>query len=332
MDSNAGETNPSAACRFYSPAMLADLLGVSVADVRSWQRRGLIHPARESAGVAWFDFSQLAAGRQLVRLLGQGLSPADLQCKLRRLSRWISEPSLADLSFEVEGTDVLLRQDGKISDIGGQRQFDFGADSNSSTDDLQSQEPDIVPFRTFSAELADSETDADEAFRLKQLAEQLEDRGEIAEAIEVWRTFHLVCGPRADSCFRLGELLYLSGDPGGARERYFMALEMDPGRIEVRASLGCVLLELGETGLAISGLARRVGQPPGLSGTCITIWQPHWTRRTGRTRPPHTGGLSCNCHRTVRGRTRPAAGCCPIPAESRSPRPRRPDQLSRRLS
>jgi tetratricopeptide (TPR) repeat protein len=41
-------------------------------------------------------------------------------------------------------------------------------------------------------------------------------------------------------------------DLPAARERYYMAVELDEDYVEARANLGCVLSELGEQELAIS--------------------------------------------------------------------------------
>ncbi len=248
MDQLTGDTTH---CR-YTPALLAELLGVTVADIRSWQRRGLIHPVETVNRVPYFDFTQLAAGRQLVNLLGQGITPAALERKLQRLADWLPEHSLANLALRVDGNEVLLRRDGQIVESGGQKRFDFDGDPAD-----HDRPADIIPLRLSAPGPGDGLTElphADDGYRLKRLAEQLEDAGEIHDAIRAWRTFHLACGPRAESCFRLGELLYLTGDGAAARERYFMALEMDPNLVEVRASLGCVLIELGEIDLAISAL------------------------------------------------------------------------------
>jgi tetratricopeptide (TPR) repeat protein len=45
-------------------------------------------------------------------------------------------------------------------------------------------------------------------------------------------------------------VLYRAGDLPAARERYYAALECDEEYVEARASLGCVLAELGELELA----------------------------------------------------------------------------------
>ena len=59
-------------------------------------------------------------------------------------------------------------------------------------------------------------------------------------------------GPRAEVCFLLAELLYRLGDVFAARERYFMAIELDEDFVEARANLGCVLAETGELELAVA--------------------------------------------------------------------------------
>ena len=57
---------------------------------------------------------------------------------------------------------------------------------------------------------------------------------------------------RAFTCFQLAELLYRIGDLHAARERYYMAIELDEDYVEARANLGCVLVELGQRDLAIA--------------------------------------------------------------------------------
>ena len=49
----------------------------------------------------------------------------------------------------------------------------------------------------------------------------------------------------------MAELLYQVNDLAAARERYSMAVEFDEAFVEARANLGCVLVELGQTELAL---------------------------------------------------------------------------------
>jgi tetratricopeptide (TPR) repeat protein len=50
----------------------------------------------------------------------------------------------------------------------------------------------------------------------------------------------------------LAELLYRVGDLKAARERYYMAIELNEDYVEARANLGCVLVELGDLELALA--------------------------------------------------------------------------------
>ena len=68
--------------RLYTPAMLAELLGVSLAVIRRWHRRGLIAPACEVRRLPYFDFQEVATARRLAQLLAAGVSPPAIEKKL----------------------------------------------------------------------------------------------------------------------------------------------------------------------------------------------------------------------------------------------------------
>ncbi len=88
------------------------------------------------------------------------------------------------------------------------------------------------------------------AGHLAHLAAELEDDGQWAAAAEMYRAAMAAGGPTAELCFQTAELLYRMEDLAGARERYYMALELDEEYVEARLSLGCVLIELGQNDLA----------------------------------------------------------------------------------
>ncbi|MCA9102279.1 MAG: MerR family transcriptional regulator, partial [Planctomycetales bacterium] len=115
--------------RLYTPAMLAELLGVPVGVIRRWQRRGLIAPAREVQRLAYFDFREVATARRLAELLDAGMTPLALEARLAAVRRLLPdvERPLEQLSVIAEGKDLLLRQGGGLIDSGGQRRFDFDA-------------------------------------------------------------------------------------------------------------------------------------------------------------------------------------------------------------
>jgi len=84
------------------------------------------------------------------------------------------------------------------------------------------------------------------------MAIEFEDNEDPESAIQVYRAMSLEFGPSSDVCFRIAELLYQQSDLAGAKERYFMAVELDETFVEARASLGCVLVELDQHELALS--------------------------------------------------------------------------------
>ncbi len=239
--------------RLYTPAMLADLLNVSVATIRRWHRRGLIVPAREVRRLPYFDFQEVATARRLAQLLGAGVSPAAIEKKLAELSRFVPEVErpLAQLSVIVEGRQLLLRQGEGLIEPGGQMRFDFEAieeQAAAAEDETERRSGETLSFEGYLAE----QTPMPAKEEILETAAQLEDEGRLEESLEMYRVALTAGGPTPEVCFQLAELMYRLGDLAGARERYYMAIELDENYVEARANLGCVLAELGQPELAIS--------------------------------------------------------------------------------
>lgn len=261
--------------RLYTPAMLGELLGVPTSIVRRWQRRGLIKPAREVRKLPYFDFHEVQTARQLVRLLAGGASPATIEKQLQALGRLLPtvERPLAQLSVIVEGGELLLRQADGLLEAGGQYRFDFGADEDDAGEpppevgplEAGLREADVsappssapaaaayVPLPDLAADLAPPKS----AKRLVRMAADLEEAGRLAEAADVYRAALAgggqTAGATAETCFALADVLYRLGDLGGARERYFMAVELNEDYVEARANLGCLLVEEKRFDLAIA--------------------------------------------------------------------------------
>jgi tetratricopeptide (TPR) repeat protein len=245
--------------RLYTPAMLAELLGVPVAVIRRWRRRGLIVPVREVRRLPYFDFQEVATARRLAELLAAGVSPRAIERKLAAFARYLPHVArpLAQLSVIVHGKDILLRQGDGLIEPGGQLRFDFDAwqeagkteektgtgSEPTSIDSLKSVVGE-VPVPVFSLPTAPDQ--------MCSLAAELEEDGQLSPAAEMYRAAMAAGGPKAEICFQVAELLYRLGDLGAACERYYMAVELDEDYVEARANLGCVLAETGQRELAVA--------------------------------------------------------------------------------
>lgn len=247
---NDDAADASAVRRLYTPAMLADLLDVPLAVIRRWHRRGLIVPAHVVRRLPYFDFQEITTARRLAELVAAGVSPAAIEQKLAWLARFVPGASrpLAQLSVLVEGRQLLLRQGDGLIEPGGQLRFDF--DSLATV----GHRPTADDESTSDHEPPTPSGGAPTPSELVRLAEELEDTGELTQAVEMFRAALAAGGPQADVCFRLAELLYALGQSQAACERYYMAVELDEDFVEARANLGCLLAELGQRELAVAAL------------------------------------------------------------------------------
>jgi tetratricopeptide (TPR) repeat protein len=237
----------------YTPAMLADLVQVNVALVRAWQRRGWIVPECEEHRLAYFPFSELSVARQLAELHRAGIAPASLERKLAEIQRRLPQIGrpLAELSIVADGKQILVRQAAGLAEPSGQLRIDFAALENEAAD--AGRPATIVSPAVFLAR-GRGAGPADAPQQLVAWAAELEEAGDLASAAEMYRAALAAGGPQAGLCFQLAELLYRQGDCAAARERYYMAIELDEDYVEARANLGCLLAELGQRDLAIAAL------------------------------------------------------------------------------
>lgn len=261
--------------QLHTPAMLADLLQIPVRQVRRWHRLGLIQPAFEVHRLPYFDFQEVASARRLVRWLSASSAEA-IEQKLVQLDKHLPgvRRPLSQLPIIVEGSHVLLRQISGLVDHNGQQRFDFFAQDDDDLPDpnaatvLAFANPNVDYPQRFApgtlnveeAKHAKGVKNVEEANwkqaaapeRFLQAAIACEDEQDWEQAIEIYRSMMMAFGPSADVCFQIAELLYRQGDLAAARERYYMAIELDDDFLEARANLGCVLAELQQWELAVA--------------------------------------------------------------------------------
>lgn len=246
--------------QLYTPAMLADLLSVSVREIRRWRKLGLIVPVKEIHRLPYFDFQEVINARRLAELLAQGTSPQQIEQQLVELAKLYpdAERPLTQLSLLVEGKQVLMRGEGKLVEPRGQLRIDFEALDQAGEEvtlesDLESSDR-LIAFKYpgWNAGASDGSSFHFDRSALLEEAATLEEQGELDDAIACYRLVLAHDGPSAELCFQIAELLYRVGNVSGACERYFMAVELDSHYVEARANLGCVLNELGQNELAVA--------------------------------------------------------------------------------
>ena len=255
LDRDAGER------QLYTPRMLADLLDVPLRTVRHWIRLGLLHPVRVHYRLPYFDFDTLRCAKQLKSWCEAGLSADSIKRQLRRLLLGVSQSGSTSLDcwdIHLEGTSLLVRASSGWVDAAGQLRMDFEGSTaaadphpeDGGAEDGGVATISIDAFRGLQS-TADSREELEQE-ELLQLAEQAEDMGDLEEAVRWFRVLLTRFGATPEWHFALAELLYRLGDLSAARERYYAALEIDAEFIEARAALGCVLLDTGQSDLAIA--------------------------------------------------------------------------------
>ena len=121
----------------YTPAMLSQLLNVSVGSIRRWERLGLIRAVRKVHRLPYFDFREVANARRMSELLLQGVSAEQVQASLDQISKTLpgTDRPLEQLNLLVQDASLILRDERGIMDaVSGQRLLDFDGDPKKGSD------------------------------------------------------------------------------------------------------------------------------------------------------------------------------------------------------
>jgi len=239
--------------RLYTPALLAEMVKVDARTIHRWHRRGYLLPACEVRKLPYFDFSEVRVARRLAELVHAGVSLASIDRQMAELTKLAPEVDrpLADLSIVVEGGKIFLRRGADLTEPSGQLLIDFEAAGEAT--DL----PEIANPGAGDAPPTTQE--------LRVMAMDLADEGEARRALELYRGVLLAGDAEPDDHFAVADLLYQLGELTAARERYFMAIELDEDYDEARVNLGCVLLELGDVETAAEAFRGALHENPDLA-------------------------------------------------------------------
>lgn len=240
--------------RRFTPAMLADLIGVPTSFVRRWYRQGLLKAAEVVHRLPYFDFSEAAAARSLVLLREAGFSLDAITQRVRKLLPYLPavERRLSRMTLVADGRRILLRREHGLVDPVGQLHFDFEADPEGPLQE-PGADPTVMELPSRRGD-AGGEAMPSDAMTLATLAEACDEEGRLADAAAHYRAAIAAGGLSPDLCFQLGDVLYRLGDLAAARERFWTAVELDDDFVEARVNLGAVLAESGDLDLAEAAL------------------------------------------------------------------------------
>jgi tetratricopeptide (TPR) repeat protein len=237
--------------------MVAEVVGVHVARVRQWQRQGWIVPIEQTHRLAVFDFRELTIARKLAELVRGGATTRLLRRQLAEIKARFPDVQrpLAELSLVLDGRTLLVRRGEELVDAAGQLRLDFDVAER----EANGEGPMTIASPAFLLSTKASALPEEIApGRLATLAADLDEAGDLMASAETYRAALAAGGPQPELCFQLADVLYRAGDLTGARERYFMALELDEDFIEARVNLGCVLREQCDLELAACAFAGAV--------------------------------------------------------------------------
>lgn len=240
LDGRRGELH-----RRCTPAMLSQMLDISVHEIRRWERSGLIKAVAHVCRLPFFDFQEVAGARRLADLVDAGVPVREIQASLARLESVMGVGSrpLAQLDILAADKHLLYRDaEGRLKTTAGQRLFDFDGPPPA---DAPVGETISLPVREVPSR--DDWTARDWFEEGRRLA----DAGELAPAIESFRMSLLDDHDAPEVQFHLAEAQYRQGNVHAALERYHVATELDHNYLEAWTQIGCLLAELDRLAEAI---------------------------------------------------------------------------------
>ena len=227
----------------YTPSMLAKLTGVPLPILRQLQRQQVIVPVRQVFRLCYFDKEVILPLKIMQNMTAAGLSISVAIKHLRKVGRHKPEKYSA---VRIEGKDLIFTSDEGSVDQNGQKLFAFAEEV------MPDSTPKTVDPLAILDSIFTSETLPNDPVVLCESACELETRGNLQGAADLYRAALAAGGANPLINFQLAELLYRQGELSAACERYFSAIELDENFVEARANLGCVLAELGRNDLALA--------------------------------------------------------------------------------
>lgn len=238
----------------YRAEQVAGLLGLTVAQIRSYVRTGVIEPARGPRGELCFSFQDLVFLRVVKGLSGSRVPPRRVRQALQRLRATLpADRPLSGVRLSADGSDLLVRDDDRTwSPATGQYWLDFG----------EAEATDPVMLHADAA-VAESEPVALTATAdgWYALGAELEESDPEQARIAYRQALALDPG-HADSHVNLGCLEHEAGRPQEAEQHYRAALATRPDDATAAFDLGVALEDLDRFAEACAAYERALASAP----------------------------------------------------------------------
>jgi len=246
----------------YTTHEVAEVLGLSPAEVRSFARTGLLAPGRGPRNEYRFTFQDIVLLRTARELRDRDISTRRIRRALHRLREQLPEGRpLSAVRVAALGDHVLVQDRGTVWEPEtGQVAFDF------SVRDLAAR---VEPFAgRLARERAHAEgLDADGWYDLGWDLEAVS----VSEAKEAYRRALALHPDHAEARVNVGRLLHEEGDVEGAEREYRRALEGSPMSALALFNLGVALEDQGRAEEAVTAYGRAVELDPALSSAHFNL-------------------------------------------------------------
>ncbi len=226
----------------YSRKEICRLCGISEAQVRYWQKIGLIIPALTEAGEVRFDFRGLAAFRAVKKLRDQGISLHAVKQGLRKLNALLPqiEQPLCQVRLECRGRQVIIVKDSVKQTPEGQLVLDFNDSTISSRQPLPVSDSDRLFFQAL----------------------ELQEEGEWARAALKYENLLQFSGELPDILVNLGTCYFYQVDHARAEALFRRALQQEPDHVEANFNLANLLSARGELETAVGFYGNALAADP----------------------------------------------------------------------
>lgn len=241
----------------YLSRDVAELLGLSVAQVRRYARSGFITPSRGARGEYRFSFQDLVILRTAAELLATRVPARKVRHALEQLKRQLpKDRPLTEVRISAADDAIVVRDGASVwNPESGQLQFDFAVSELAS---------DVAPLARRSAEQARREPDHVTAEHWYEIGCELESVAP-AEARDAYARALEIDPAQADAHVNLGRLLHEAGQLEDAERHYRAALEGPPHGATAAFNLGVVLEDRGRPDEAARAYRKALTADPGFA-------------------------------------------------------------------